>query len=136
MLVATDIAARGIDIIELSHVINVDVPTVPEDYIHRVGRTARAEALGDAITLLAPAEEADFREIERAVGGRITRLTLPSFDYALKNTERLEVPLAERIAAIRARRAGERARGRGQAAPAWQRQARRSGDVQGRAVGV
>src|SRR5262249_5697464 len=60
VLVATDIAARGIDISELSHVVNFDVPAVAEDYIHRVGRTARAEALGDAITLVAPAEEEDF----------------------------------------------------------------------------
>jgi len=108
VLVATDIAARGIDITELSHVVNFDVPNVPEDYIHRVGRTARAEAVGDALTLVAPAEEADLRALERAVGARIERRTLAGFDYASKPAERLEVPLADRIAAIRAQRAQHR----------------------------
>src|SRR5215468_1591062 len=109
VLVATDIAARGIDITALSHVVNFDVPAVAEDYIHRSGRTARAEAVGDAVTFVSPDEEADFRAIERAVGRRIERLTLPGFDYSARSPERLEVPLAERIAAIRARKAQERA---------------------------
>ena len=61
VLVATDIAARGIDVEALSHVVNFDVPHVPEDYIHRVGRTARAELTGDAFTFVAPDEEADLR---------------------------------------------------------------------------
>jgi ATP-dependent RNA helicase RhlE len=108
VLVATDIAARGIDVTALSHVVNFDVPGLPEEYIHRVGRTARADARGDAITLVSPAEESDLRSIERAVGTRIPRLTLPGFDYAMKPPERLEVPLADRIAAIRARRTEER----------------------------
>ncbi|HXH82627.1 MAG TPA: DEAD/DEAH box helicase, partial [Candidatus Tectomicrobia bacterium] len=64
VLVATDIAARGIDVAGLSHVVNFDVPGSAEDYVHRVGRTARAEAIGDAYTLVAPAEEADLRAIE------------------------------------------------------------------------
>ena len=68
MLVATDIAARGIDVEELGHVVNFDVPMVPDDYIHRVGRTARAEATGDAFTFVAPDEEGDLRQIERALG--------------------------------------------------------------------
>jgi ATP-dependent RNA helicase RhlE len=110
VLVATDIAARGIDIDALSHVVNFDVPALPEDYIHRVGRTARAEALGDALTLVAPGEEADLRTIERAIGTRIARATMPGFDYGQRLSERLEVPLAERIAAIRAQRAGQRHR--------------------------
>jgi ATP-dependent RNA helicase RhlE len=113
VLVATDIAARGIDVTGLSHVVNFDVPAVAEDYVHRVGRTARAEAVGDALTLVAPAEEADFRAIERAVGTRIPRVTLPGFDYAARTAERLEVPIGVRIAAIRARRAEERARSQG-----------------------
>ena len=71
VLVATDIAARGIDVEELGHVVNFDVPTSPEDYIHRVGRTARAEATGDAFTLVAPEEEGDLRAIERVVGRRL-----------------------------------------------------------------
>ena len=108
VLVATDIAARGIDIDALSHVVNFDVPPLPEDYIHRVGRTARAEARGDALTLVAPNEEGDLRTIERAIGTRITRATLPDFDYGQRLSERLEIPLAERLAAIRAQRAGQR----------------------------
>ncbi|MBA3556010.1 MAG: DEAD/DEAH box helicase, partial [Gemmatimonadales bacterium] len=75
VLVATDIAARGIDVEALGHVVNFDVPTVPDDYIHRVGRTARAEATGDAFTLVAPEEEGELRAIERAVGKRLPRVT-------------------------------------------------------------
>ncbi len=110
VLVATDIAARGIDVEELSHVVNFDVPHVPEDYIHRVGRTARAEATGDAFTFVAPDEEGDLSAIERAVGKRLPRVTLPGFDYTKRAAERLEIPIAERIAEIRARKAQERAR--------------------------
>jgi ATP-dependent RNA helicase RhlE len=116
VLVATDVAARGIDVSGLSHVVNFDVPGAAEDYIHRVGRTARAGEVGDAFTLVSPPEEADLRAIERAVGARMTRLTVPGFDYAARATERLEVPLAERIAAIRARKADERTRARANAA--------------------
>jgi ATP-dependent RNA helicase RhlE len=71
VLVATDIAARGIDVEALPCVVNFDVPRQPEDYIHRVGRTARAETTGDALTLVAPDEEGDLRAIERAVGRRL-----------------------------------------------------------------
>jgi len=106
VLVATDIAARGIDVTGLSHVVNFDVPPAAEDYIHRVGRTARAEAVGDAFTLVSPAEEADLRSIERVVGTRIPRVTLASFDYTARSTERLEIPLAQRLAAHRAQRRG------------------------------
>jgi ATP-dependent RNA helicase RhlE len=116
VLVATDVAARGIDVSGLSHVVNFDVPAAPEDYIHRVGRTARAGEVGDAITLVSAAEESDLRAIERAVGTRMPRVTVAGFDYTARTTERLEVPLAERIAAIRARKAEERARARANAA--------------------
>ncbi|HEX2798502.1 MAG TPA: helicase-related protein, partial [Thermoanaerobaculia bacterium] len=112
VLVATDIAARGIDVEALSHVVNFDVPHVPEDYIHRVGRTARAELTGDAFTFVAPDEEADLRQIERAISKRLPRITVPGFDYTTRPTERFEVPIAERIAAIRARKAEERLRAR------------------------
>jgi len=112
VLVATDIAARGIDVEALSHVVNFDVPNVPDDYIHRVGRTARAELRGDAFTFSSPEEEGDLAAIERAIGKRLPRITLPGFDYAKPPTERLEVPIAERIAAIRARKAEERKRAR------------------------
>src|SRR5215831_14495361 len=112
VLVATDIAARGIDVEALSHVVNFDVPNVPEDYIHRVGRTARAELTGDAFTFVAPEEAGDLRAIERAIGKQLPRVTLPGFDYAKRPAERLEIPIGERIAAIRARKADERARAR------------------------
>jgi ATP-dependent RNA helicase RhlE len=110
ILVATDIAARGIDVEALSHVVNFDVPNMPDDYIHRVGRTARAELTGDAITFAAPDEENDLRAIERAIGKRLPRITLPDFDYKQKPAEKLEIPIQERIAAIRARKADDRAR--------------------------
>ncbi|MFA7329501.1 MAG: DEAD/DEAH box helicase [Candidatus Delongbacteria bacterium] len=110
ILVATDIVARGIDISELGHVVNFDVPVVPEDYIHRVGRTARAEATGDAFTFVSPEEEGDLRRIEGAVGKRLPRVVLPDFDYKASQGEKLEVPLAERIAKIRAEKAAARER--------------------------
>jgi ATP-dependent RNA helicase RhlE len=112
VLVATDIAARGIDIEALGHVVNFDVPPVPEDYIHRVGRTARAELTGDAFTFMAPAEEGDLKRIERAVGKRLPRILLPDFNYKAAPETRFEVPLAERIAAIKARKADDRVRAR------------------------
>ncbi len=77
ILVATDIAARGIDVVALGHVINYDVPMVPEDYVHRVGRTARAQAKGDAITFVAPDEEKYFAQIEKTLGRRLDRAKLP-----------------------------------------------------------
>jgi len=112
VLVATDIAARGIDVEALGHVVNFDVPTVPEDYIHRVGRTARAELTGDAITLVAPEDEDDLARIERAVGSRIPRMFLEGFAYDAAPDTPLEVPIKERIAAIRAKKAEDRARSR------------------------
>jgi ATP-dependent RNA helicase RhlE len=104
VLVATDIVARGIDVEELGHVVNFDVPADPDAYIHRVGRTARAESTGDAFTLVSPDEEEDLRAIERAIGKALPRVTLPNFDYAKKTSERLEIPVRERLAAARAAR--------------------------------
>jgi ATP-dependent RNA helicase RhlE len=112
VLVATDIAARGIDVEALTHVVNFDVPAAPEDYIHRVGRTGRAEMTGEAFTFVAPQEESDWRAIERAIGRSLPRITLPDFNYQARAARPLEVPHAQRIAEIRARRAGERARAR------------------------
>ncbi len=103
VLVATDIAARGIDVEELGHVVNFDVPMAAEDYIHRVGRTARAEMTGEAFTFMSREEEADLRNIERAVGKALPRVTIPDFDYAAK-AAKLEVPIAERLASHRAQR--------------------------------
>jgi ATP-dependent RNA helicase RhlE len=116
VLVATDIAARGIDVDALGHVVNFDVPLVPEDYIHRVGRTGRAEATGDAFTFVSPEEEGNLRDIERAIGRRLQRVTVPDFDYDAKPQLRLEIPLAQRIAEIRARKREDRARAAANAA--------------------
>jgi len=110
VLVATDIAARGIDVEALGHVVNFDVPAAAEDYIHRVGRTARAELTGEAFTFVAQEETDDLRAIERAIGKALPRVTLPDFDYSAKPAAKFEVPIAERIAQIRARKAEERAR--------------------------
>jgi ATP-dependent RNA helicase RhlE len=82
VLVATDIAARGIDVERLSHVVNFDVPACAEDYVHRVGRTARAGATGEALVFVSPEEEGGLRDIERALGARLPRVALDGFDYA------------------------------------------------------
>ena len=110
VLVATDIAARGIDVEALGHVVNFDVPNVAEDYIHRVGRTARAQMTGEAFTLVSPQEKQDFIQIERAVGASIERVHLDGFAYAATPDEPLEVPRRERIRAIQKKRAEDRAR--------------------------
>jgi ATP-dependent RNA helicase RhlE len=81
VLVATNIAARGLDVEGISHVINYDVPEHPEDYVHRVGRTARADAEGDAMTLVTPEDEGLIHRIEYLLGHKIERKTLPGFDY-------------------------------------------------------
>ncbi len=88
VLVATNIAARGLDVSHITHVISFDVPAVPEDYVHRIGRTARAEAEGDAFILVAPAEEKSLARIERQIGQRLPRITLPDFDYSSTPTRR------------------------------------------------
>ena len=79
VLVATDIAARGIDVEAISHVINYDVPTAPEDYVHRIGRTGRAGNAGRAITLVTPVDELSMRAIERLTGQAVARVHLPAF---------------------------------------------------------
>lgn len=79
VLVATDIAARGIDIDGISHVINFDAPNVPEDYIHRIGRTGRADATGDAITFVNAAERGNLKGIERHIGKPIEEATFEGF---------------------------------------------------------
>jgi ATP-dependent RNA helicase RhlE len=111
VLVATDIAARGIDIDALSHVVNFDVPASAEDYVHRVGRTARVQAKGDALTFVAPDEEADVRGIERAIGQRLPRLTLPGFDYTRRPAANPEVRFEDRRPRGRDQRPGRRGAG-------------------------
>ncbi|HSA57335.1 MAG TPA: DEAD/DEAH box helicase [Gemmatimonadaceae bacterium] len=110
VLVATDIAARGIDVEALGHVVNFDVPVAPDDYIHRVGRTARAELTGEAFTFVSPQETDELRAIERAIGRPLLRVTVPDFDYSGKPPGRLEIPLSERLAKMRTERAEARAR--------------------------
>ena len=83
VLVATDVAARGIDVEGVSHVVHFDVPRSAEDYIHRSGRTARAGATGQVMTFIAPDEEADFAAIEKAIGKPVPRFKLKGFDPGL-----------------------------------------------------
>jgi len=85
-MVATDIAARGIDISGLEYVINYSLPEDPAVYLHRVGRTGRNQSQGDAFAFVSPEEEGDLRAIERAIGSRMPRITLPDFDYAAQKT--------------------------------------------------
>lgn len=82
ILVATDIAARGIDVSEISHVINFDMPDTPDSYTHRIGRTGRARNTGEAFTFTARADEKTVRQIEKIMGSRIERRRLPGFDSA------------------------------------------------------
>ena len=81
VLVATDIAARGLDIADVSHVVNYDVPQHPEDYIHRIGRTGRAEASGDAFTIMTAEDAGHVYAIERFISKPIERVKLEGFDY-------------------------------------------------------
>ncbi len=81
VLVATDIAARGLDIRHISHVINFEVPLYAEDYLHRIGRTARAFTVGDAITLMGHEEKDEMLSIERFIGMEIPRVALDGFPY-------------------------------------------------------
>jgi ATP-dependent RNA helicase RhlE len=110
-LVATDIASRGIDVDDITHVINFDVPGSPEDYVHRIGRTGRLDATGDAFTLMSREEESSMRDIERFLGKAIPRVTLPDFDYK-KRAETLSSELVKRgMADTRDERGGRRGRG-------------------------
>jgi ATP-dependent RNA helicase RhlE len=81
VLVATDIAARGLDIAGVSHVVNYDVPENAEDYVHRIGRTGRAQTTGDAYTLVTEEDVRDARSIERFIGASIERKKLDGFPY-------------------------------------------------------
>jgi superfamily II DNA/RNA helicase len=81
ILVATDIAARGIDVTRVSHVINYDIPSTPEAYIHRIGRTGRATRSGEAFTLVTGDDKNMVRAINRIIDSKIEQRTVPAFDY-------------------------------------------------------
>ena len=103
VLVATDVAARGLDILDLGHVINYDVPAEPADYIHRIGRTARAQKTGDAITFVSQDETELFAHIERTMGKRVDRAEHPLADAVIGNTL-AAAPAARRRSFSRRRR--------------------------------
>jgi ATP-dependent RNA helicase RhlE len=88
ILVATDIAARGIDVTRISHVINYDIPSTPEDYIHRIGRTGRAARSGEAFTLVTGEDRNMVRAINRIIGSEIEQRTLSTFDYGSSAPDR------------------------------------------------
>jgi ATP-dependent RNA helicase RhlE len=83
VLVATDIAARGIDVDGISHVVNYDFPMHSEDYVHRIGRTGRAHAVGDAISFVTPEDHGELRSLERFIGRGIVRKKAEGFNYAV-----------------------------------------------------
>jgi ATP-dependent RNA helicase RhlE len=83
VLVATDIAARGIDVSQISHVINYDIPDTPEAYVHRIGRTGRAARTGDAFTLVSREDDPMVRTIERKLGRPLERKKVEGFDYTM-----------------------------------------------------
>ena len=86
VLVATDIAARGIDVDDISHVVNYDFPMHPEDYVHRIGRTGRAHAVGDAISFVTPEDHSELRSVERFIGRGLVRKRAEGFNYAAPPT--------------------------------------------------
>jgi ATP-dependent RNA helicase RhlE len=115
VLVATDLAARGLDVEGISHVVNFDVPNVPEDYIHRIGRTARAEATGNAISLVSSEELNFVHEIERLIGITIPRRLIVGFEPGAETVRRFTqqpaTPRAARVASGAIRHFGPRNRG-------------------------
>ncbi len=131
VLVATDIAARGIDVTQISHVINYDIPNTPEAYIHRIGRTGRAARSGDAYSLISAEDTAMVHAIERVLGAPVERRTMDGFDYRAPAPARTqEFARAPRPAANRGSRPGNKT-----AAPAaTQAPRRRSRPAQGRAA--
>lgn len=109
VLVATDIAARGIDVEAVSHVINFDIPDIPEDYVHRIGRTGRAGRQGHAMTLLTPVDELSMREIEKLTGQAVERVVLPGFGPVVQVARPTSPVLQTRsigVRSFRPRRAG------------------------------
>ncbi len=110
VLVATDIAARGIDVEGISHVINFDFPMHPEDYVHRIGRTGRAEAVGDAISFVAIEDGPYVYELEKMIGRRIERREVEGFDYGETATMSVHHPAPAQRTAVTSQRPRSRAR--------------------------
>lgn len=125
ILVATDIAARGLDVERISHVINYDIPDTADAYIHRIGRTGRATRTGDAFTLITPEDTAQVRVIERAIGAPLERRQLAGFDY---NAQAPAVNLDERPPRPPRRDAQPASRRDAQPAPRRERPAARHDD--------
>ncbi|HYF37647.1 MAG TPA: DEAD/DEAH box helicase [Prosthecobacter sp.] len=92
VLVATDIAARGIDVDGISHVVNYDFPMHAEDYVHRIGRTGRAQAIGDAISFITPEDQSALRSLEKFIGRGLVRKRAEGFDYAASAPPRMPEP--------------------------------------------
>ncbi|MFO0937114.1 MAG: DEAD/DEAH box helicase [Gemmataceae bacterium] len=109
VMVATNIAARGLDVAHVTHVISTDVPDVPEEYVHRIGRTGRAGQTGDAFVFVAPEEESSLIRIERQVGQRVPRVTLPDFDYTQANAAGANAKLTKPASEADKRRAARQA---------------------------
>ena len=89
LMIATDVASRGLDIPHLSHVINLDVPTMAEDYVHRIGRTGRAGREGIAMTLYSHTDEALWQAVEALTGLKLPPIKVPDFDYMVDDSEPL-----------------------------------------------
>lgn len=102
--VTTDLAARGLELAGVAHVVNFDVPPTPEDYVHRIGRAARPDAQGDAFTLMAPEEQRHLAAIERFVGRAIPRVLLPDFDYKLSPSQLQQTVIYDDERVVRAAR--------------------------------
>lgn len=110
VMVATDIASRGIDIDRVSHVINYDMPDTADTYIHRIGRTGRAERTGEAFTLMTPQDDAMVRRLEKIMGKRLPRETLPDFDYAARLPTRTDSRISRPIHSMHTESGGRRSR--------------------------
>ena len=126
ILVATDIAARGIDVSDITHVINFDMPDTVDAYIHRIGRTGRAQATGSAFTLSTPEDEVMIRDIEKVLGSRIERMRLLDFNYAERPTERSSQPNPANLPnrAARSNRVSQPGHTGNQGQPRWQASSR------------
>ena len=111
VLVATDVAQRGLDVEGISHVINYDVPQDPDSYVHRVGRTARAGQTGEAITFMSPGEIGELRAIEYHIGRQLPRVELEGYGFGLATEEKaIQRPDKKAVRATRGFRMGSRAR--------------------------